>query len=281
MKITYYGTAAGAGIPEMFCSCRVCENARRVRGAEIRTSSQAVIDDRLGLDFPVDALMHTLHGGLDMRKVRHVLITHNHHDHFMGADAISRPLWEGEPMRFYGSEKSIVGFRRGIDASEQAYREGRRIRTSNYVPEAHYLEMFTPTEINGYRVIPLRAHHAENVEAMNFIIGKNGKNVLWAHDTGLFHPETKEYLKDCGIRFDFVSLDCTLARGKQITKSHMDLEWCAETAAFLREIGCIDESTIIVLSHIGHLVERTHEELEQEAAEFGFEVAWDGRVFEF
>lgn len=281
MKIQYYGTGAGAGIPEIFCSCRVCEQARRERGKNIRSRSQAVVDDCLSIDFSVDAFMHTVHGGLDMRRVRHVLITHNHHDHFMGADVVSRPLWSGEPMRFYGSEKSVGGLYRHIQNTEQAYNEGRRIRTSDYCPEVHFLEMFKPAEIGGYTVTPLHARHAEAIDSMLFIISKDGKNILWGHDTGLLHTDTKEYLKACGLRFNFVSLDCTLARGKQITKNHMDIEWCAQTAAFLREIGCVDDKTVIALSHIGHLVERTHDELEKEAAAFGFEVAWDGRVFEF
>lgn len=280
MKITYYGTGAGAGIPEMFCSCRVCEHARKVRGAEIRTRSQAVVDDCLGIDFPVDALMHTIYGGLDMRKVRNVLITHGHHDHFMSADAFSRPLWEGEPMRFYASEKSGRGMKNTIESNEKAYREGKRIRTSDYAPEMHFLDMFTPLKIGGYTVTPLRARHAEAIDAMVFII-QGEKNVLWLHDTGLLPDDTRAYLKACGIHFDFVSMDCTLARGNQITKSHMDLDWCVKTADFLRECGCIDGTTILTLSHIGHLVERTHKELEQEAAALGFTVAYDGKTYNF
>lgn len=280
MKITYYGTGAGAGIPEIFCSCRVCEHARRERGANIRTRSQAVVDDGLGLDFPVDAFLHTLYGGLDMRKVRHVLITHGHHDHFMPADAISRPLWEGEPMRFYASEASGRGMKNSIDSAERAYREGKRIRTSDYMPEMHFLEMFTPVEIGGYTVTPLRARHAEAIEALLFIV-QGEKNILWCHDTGLLPADTVEYLKSCGLQFDFVSLDCTLQRGNPISKSHMDLDRCIETADFLRECGCITEKTILALSHIGHLVERTHEELEQEAAPYGFTVAYDGKTYEF
>lgn len=49
---------------------------------------------------------------------------------------------------------------------------------------------------------------------------------------------------------------------------------------FARAWVC-DDNTVIALSHIGHLVERTQDELEKEAATVGFEVAWDGRVFEF
>ena len=31
MKIKYYGTAAAEGIPGLFCSCEICENARKKR----------------------------------------------------------------------------------------------------------------------------------------------------------------------------------------------------------------------------------------------------------
>ena len=59
MKIKFYGTSAGGGIPEIFCYCRVCEYARQHGGKDIRTRSQAVIDDCLGMEYPVDTFAHT------------------------------------------------------------------------------------------------------------------------------------------------------------------------------------------------------------------------------
>lgn len=280
MKIQYYGTGAGAGIPEIFCSCRVCEYARRERGKEIRTRSQAVIDGRLGIDYPVDTFLHTLYNGLDMRKITHVLITHAHHDHFLPADILSRPLGMQEPVRFYASEKTGAGLQKSIDAREEAFRTGKRIRTSDFQVEMHPLRFYEPTEILGYRVTPLRANHAESVDAMIFLIESEGKRVLWAHDTGLLHEEVFEYLKNSGIRLDLISLDCTLKRGEPITKHHMDLDWCVETVETLRENRNLDGSTKIVLSHIGHLVERTHAELSAEAAAYGMTVAYDGMTVE-
>ena len=43
----------------------------------------------------------------------------------------------------------------------------------------------------------------------------------------------------------------------------------------LAKMGRINENTVCILSHIGHLIERTHEELSEEAKEFGFIVAYD------
>ena len=54
MKIKFLGTAAAEGIPALFCDCRVCQNARRVGGKEIKTRSQAIVDDKILIDFPAD-----------------------------------------------------------------------------------------------------------------------------------------------------------------------------------------------------------------------------------
>lgn len=280
MKLQYFGTGAGMGIPEIFCSCRICENARALRGKEIRTRSQAVLDDTLGIDYSVDTFLHTLYGGLDMRKIRHILITHGHHDHFLTADILSRPLWEGEPVRFYASEKSGIGLAKNIENTERAYAEGRRIRTSDFKAEIHSLQPFEPIEINGYEITPLPANHAPAIDPLLFIIRKGNKSLLWCHDTGLLKEETKEYLKKAALQFDFVSLDCTLKRGFPITNHHMDLDRCIETADFLRKHQLLKSHSTIALSHIGHLVEQTHEELEAEASPYGMTVAYDGRIFE-
>lgn len=280
MKIQYYGTGAGGGIPEIFCSCRVCMQARAERGHNIRTRSQAVIDDRLSIEFPVDTFCHTAFGGLDMRRISHVLITHAHHDHFLLDDVISRPQGVAEPIRFYASEKSGAALRQKLNATEELYRTGKRIRTSEYQVLLENLEMYVPKMILDYMVIPLRARHAEAVDAMIFWIRSDDVNILWGHDTGLLPEEVIAYLKEAGVVFDMISLDCTLKRGEQITKSHMDLEWCRETVERLRANHNANENTKVVLSHIGHLVERTHEELVSEAAEYGFQVAYDGMVIE-
>ena len=144
------------------------------------------------------------------------------------------------------------------------------------------VEPFKTYQIDEYAVTPLQAVHClgSGEEPLFYLIEKDGKAILWAHDTGLFHSDTLAYLKERGVRLDLVSLDCTLKRGEQITKSHMDLDWCAETARVLREQGNADDTTVFVLSHIGHLVERTHDELSAEATPLGFTVAYDGMVIE-
>ena len=63
MKLTYLGTAAAEGWPAAFCNCDGCRAARRLGGRNIRTRSQALVDDALLLDFPCDAWLHALRQG--------------------------------------------------------------------------------------------------------------------------------------------------------------------------------------------------------------------------
>ena len=54
MRIKYLGTAAAEGVPGIFCDCENCKRARKLGGKNIRTRSQAILDDTLLIDFPAD-----------------------------------------------------------------------------------------------------------------------------------------------------------------------------------------------------------------------------------
>ena len=54
MILTFLGTAAAEGFPAVFCNCDFCKEARRLKGKNIRTRSQTIINDDLLLDLPAD-----------------------------------------------------------------------------------------------------------------------------------------------------------------------------------------------------------------------------------
>ena len=275
MLITYYGTGGGAGIPELFCSCRVCEYARKHGGQEIRTRSQATVDD-LMIDFSVDTFGHCVYRGLDMRNYRNVLITHAHFDHYMHPELVSRFTDYGGGWTFYLPSPAYQQESKWLtETTSGPQKEPPRVspRMKESVP-------FTPMQVGTARVTPMPSRHATAIGSVIYLIEKDGKTLFWVHDSGLLLPETQEYLKTLSLHLDAVSLDCTLKRDFCITPNHMDILRCAETANFLREIGLADESTVFIISHIGHLLEKTHHELEEEAAEFGFRVAYDGMSIE-
>ena len=60
---------------------------------------------------------------------------------------------------------------------------------------------------DGYEITAVLADHNQPEKSLLYLIKKGGKQLLYAHDTGIFPEVTWKFLE--GKRFDFVSLDCT------------------------------------------------------------------------
>lgn len=277
MKLQYLGTGGGGGIPEMFCSCRVCQNARTRRGQELRNRHMALIDDELCIDLPCDARSSFLFWNVDAQKIRYLLVTHNHYDHFLADNLISRPAG-AQPIQVFISRGSGQEIARKSEKFRNAP-VGQNVRPV-CAPEVHFVQSFAPFTCGRFRVTPLPARHDPAVETLNFLIETGEKTVLWLHDTGLPAEETVEHLRKIRPQIDFVSMDCALPRGRHISDDHMDILRCNETTELLRQLGCVNGNTAVYLSHIGHLVECTHEELAAQAGQYGFQVAYDGAMIE-
>ena len=69
MKLTYLGTAASEGFPAVFCNCEFCQEARRLKGKNIRTRSQSLVNDDLLIDIPPDTFMHFLQNNIDIMTI--------------------------------------------------------------------------------------------------------------------------------------------------------------------------------------------------------------------
>ena len=70
MKFRYLGTAASEGWPALFCNCEYCLKAKKLGGKNLRTRSQAIVNDDMLIDFPGDTFAHMLATGMDFSKVR-------------------------------------------------------------------------------------------------------------------------------------------------------------------------------------------------------------------
>ena len=201
LKLTYYGTAAGEGWPGLFCNCELCNQARNLGGKNIRTRSQALVNDDLLIDLPPDTNMHSLVYGLDLSKVNHLLVTHSHSDHFSPTDLemVREPYAHERPNVFhvYGNEK----------VKEKLWSNVPGISEESANLEIHTLKPFVPIKIKDYTVIPLLAAHDRKEECLFYLIKQYDKSILYAHDTGAFPDQTIEYLKSCGVRPNLVSLD--------------------------------------------------------------------------
>ena len=60
MRIIFCGTGAAEGIPCAFCTCRVCREAARLGGKDLRTRFSIQVGERLRVDWPPDSHAHML-----------------------------------------------------------------------------------------------------------------------------------------------------------------------------------------------------------------------------
>lgn len=279
MKLTYYGTAAAEAMPALFCYCEHCERARKAGGKNIRTRSQALVNNDLLIDLPADTYMHVIDYGLDLRSIEHILITHSHEDHLYPLELgnvrppFAHRLPDADPINVYLSEASSAAL---LPALVQS-----RCLNNGYV-NVHVLKAFEPQQIKNYTVTPLKANHDSRLDPMIFIISDGEKTMLYGNDTGWFPAETWDYLKNSGVRFDYVSLDCTCTCDVcDEPDGHMNLGACKHTKERMTEIGCADENTVFCLHHFSHNGSYTYDELVPVAAEMGFLVSYDSMATEF
>ena len=259
MKLRYLGTAAAEGIPALFCNCRVCQNALERRGKEVKTRSQALIDDTILIDFPADTYMHMLNLGLRLREIPYCIITHSHSDHFQPEEfwcrleGIAHGLGE-EPMHIYLTESAYQAALayHGKDA------DGKRLKF-------HRIEPFCPFMIEDYRITPIKANHDAKSSPVVYVVEHAEKVMLYANDTGILSEESWNYLAGMHVKFDFVSLDCTFMLKMGARDGHMGLDSNQEFHKRLMELGLCDEKTKVFINHFSHNGLATHEELEEAA----------------
>lgn len=276
MLFQYLGTAAAEGIPGIFCQCAVCKEARAKGGRHIRTRSQAMIDDELLIDLNNDTYLHFLRHGIDGAAISHVLITHDHMDHFCAAELEMRidgfcHLDEPAVMKIYGSEAV------GMAMSKILYWD-----RDKHSMEFQRLAPFRPAAVGSFIVTALPAIHDPLAGSYIYLIEKDGKTILYGHDTGYPEEAVWDYLQSREIYLNLASLDCTEANRPVMTySSHMSLNENVRVRDRLIAMGCADENTVFVCNHFSHNgVDVSYDTFRPLAEAQGFLTSYDGMAIE-
>ncbi len=279
MKIKYMGTAAAEGIPGIFCQCQVCTKARQNKGKDIRGRSGIVIDDQLLIDCPPDIYMHSLNHNIDLSRIKDILITHTHSDHFDVSELLMREpgcfcyINEGQQfVNLYGNEK--VGDMLNLFLSFQS-------KTYNDIDYLRYkkLNEFETVKISYYNVTPLLANHTNPEKTLLYVLEKDNITFLYAHDTGVFKDKTFDFLKESKIQFDYISFDCTTGL-ENCTYTHMGIPNILTVKEKLEAQGNLKPTTKCIISHFSHNCGSIHEELVEGVKKYDFIVAYDGMEME-
>lgn len=275
MKLKIYGTAAAEGIPAFFCSCPVCENARKAGGREIRRRHMSTVDEDIQLDIGPDYYeqIHTL--GMDPRKIRSLVLTHSHSDHLMPWPLRMRRF----PYNLTTEKQQPVQV---FCSREVAEVFCAKMKTDDLKPFQLEIRTMNPYERlavdAGTALTAVPANHALGEGgAFLYILERDGRCLFYVHDTGPLGEEVYEFL--AGREMDGITLDCTgvyTGAGAQ----HHTLKDCDETIDHLRKIRALSADAKVIINHFSHGGEATHRQLEAEASSRGWMAAWDGMEVE-
>lgn len=289
MKLTYLGTGAAEGIPAMFCNCRLCRKAKTLGGKNIRSRSQALINNDLLIDFGPDVFWHVCRYGLDLANIQSLLITHAHEDHYTPSELCYRK----KPFSYLCGDKEADNFdfpslniylsQGSFDYEGVRFQQEEELLNGKAPMTYHIVHAFETFTTGRYTVTPLPANHAPGFDAMIYLLSDGVSTLLYAHDTGLFPQETLDYFAEKKPRLDFISLDCTGMASPHNTGGgkHMNLERNKATREALQSYGCAHDGTVWCCNHFSHNGKSTHEELVEIMGREGFLVSYDGMVIEF
>lgn len=276
MKIKYLGTGAAEGVPAFFCHCDVCNYAREHGGREVRSRCQAIVDDELILDCGPDTFMHMIQYDMNLTEMEHCLITHVHEDHLVPETFLYRQRGfanlkeDTKPLNVYGSKD--------VGNALKAKEDGTVTADGSVV--FHEMVPFHEMSIGSFKVTAFPAvHGTEN--PYFYMIRRNDRTMLYAHDTDVFSEQVWEYFEKEKIYFDLVSLDCTEGTKRNLNyRGHMNFERNEEVRERMLQMGIADTKTKFVSNHFSHNGQATYAAACQYGEEHGFVVAYDGMEME-
>ncbi len=278
MKVKFLGTIAAEGGPALFCNCEACKEAMRRGGKDIRTRTQILVNEDMLIDFPADSYLHKLKYNLDFSKVRYLLITHSHEDHFYPHDLLLRGSYNGynmvEPIMDIYCNQAVKDRFDGI-LTENSNKEVLNGMKWNVVGEFEHI----PTE--RYEIWTLKAKHMKTENALFYLIKQGDKAFMQCNDTGLLYEEVYDFLSSLGVKIDVVALDSTMGAQEKSYFGHMNVYECLETVERMRKSNFVKPTTRFVVTHFSHNGRLLQQEYEDICTPHGVEVAYDGKEMEF
>lgn len=270
MRVRLLGTGSADGWPNPFCDCRSCA-AERAAG-RARTSTSAIIDDSILVDFgpsTADALRRT---GVSLSAQRHLLVTHGHADHLAPAFLLWRTWIADLPtLHVWGPAAALESCAHWMSPQAQA--------------ELHPIAPGADLALDGgYQVRALAAAHGTGNgdthadEALIYdITGPDGDRLLYATDTAPLSAPTLDALRDRA--FDLVLIEETFGTVTDHGTGHHDLPALRRTLTDLHTRGATTEGTQVVAIHLSHHNPPT-DELAALLKPMGVAVVDDGTVID-
>ena len=278
MKIKFLGTGAAEGVPAMFCNCPICQNVRALGESEFRTRTQVIIDDCISVDFPPEAYAHSLKHGVQLGKIKYLLVTHSHMDHFYAHDFILRGYKyaqiEEPKLEIYGNAEVKAVF------DECTRREMKPEVAPHTV--MHTIKPYQSFKVGEYKVLTLPAQHSQTEDCLLYYIERADKGYLHLYDTGRIEDAAFDFLAKNKAKAQVVAIDCTFVEHTAgATSLHMGIEDDMLMKEKLLKAGVIDNNTKIIITHFSHNGNPTRVHLKEIEKKYNVTAAYDGFEVDF
>jgi phosphoribosyl 1,2-cyclic phosphate phosphodiesterase len=279
MILTFLGTSAANAYPEAFCSCDNCQRARERGGRSLRKRSAALINDDLLIDLGPDILTASAMYARPFTNVRYCLQTHAHADHLDASHLMSRsPEFGvvGAPcLHFYASRGTLTHLEALLVRDIAPHSLFDQTVSERLNLKIHPVEALQTFSAGPYLVTALPSNHDPAVDPLLFAVQAEGCSLFYGTDTSGLPEETWHAFHSHQLCFDLVVLDHTYGLD-QVTSDHLSARDFAGHVARMRAEGLLSEGARFFATHIAHEGNPPHEELADFAAQYGYEIAYDG-----
>ena len=261
----FLGTGAADVIPNPFCRCKVCRDAR-AHPEKSRLRSMLLLDEKTMIDFGPDLAAAAIRENLDLSELERVFITHTHQDHLCLSNAglvHMSSTRKNHPLEIYLSENAY-------QSVEALYRPIAGVDLGL-------------DEVAAYKRNEISFHPVKIGDGVNYLFENcDGRKLLYACDTGIYPEKTTSMLK--GSKVDILILDATWGSDEVEVNIHTHLNAKAflQMLELLLENEIIRRDTCVYANHINHKHDFTHEEYQRWFdinSEIPVVVAYDGLKF--
>jgi phosphoribosyl 1,2-cyclic phosphate phosphodiesterase len=283
MYLQFLGTSAGEQFPGLWCRCPTCTKARQLGGRNIRSNSCAFLSPDCVLDFGAEVFQQARKFDVPILDTRYLFMTHAHADHFypqhlfwrwMAPDQELPPGHDIDGARFssdlpmldvYGNADvcAVIAPRMERDRAEEGYRM-----------RLHEVEYGLQGQAGDIAYLPLEANHQVfTCNAVNYVLQRDGRTILYALDTGWFLDHTYELIKQ--FRYDLVVIEGTFGYGVD-SPGHFNLDKLQRAIDCFREDDLLKEGARFCATHICPHFSPVYDEYAPILAEKGITLTYDG-----
>lgn len=277
MRIMFLGTSAATSCPLVFCKCRVCKNARTKKGKDIRKRASLLINEDLLIDLGPDVVTSSTMYNTDLTKVKYILQTHGHSDHFDAGHLITRlkeyAIESVEHISLLASKETIKILDRWLKTEEPDADLFDANWLNRLCMDIKYINSGDCIRIGEYFVTPLESLHDVSENSLIYIINFNNRNILYGTDLLRISDSAWDILK--AFKLDLVILDHTYGQGYN-AGGHLDAGQVIDIIAKMKVEKIIDENSIVYATHISHEGNDIHEVMDKLATKNGYHIAYDG-----